>query len=170
MFAWLAFLSEPMARALVFLAQSLGSNGGLAIIVFTIGIKFLILPLTLQQLKSAKAMQEIQPLVQELQRKYKGDKQKVTEETMALYKEKGVNPAAGCLPLIPQMIILTGLYYALRDLGDHNNALYNPLFDAPFIWLPSLALPDPTHVLPILCMVTQWIQSRMMQTTKPADQ
>ncbi|HLQ35238.1 MAG TPA: YidC/Oxa1 family membrane protein insertase [Chloroflexota bacterium] len=167
---WFRFVSEPMAQALVFLAHSLGDNAGLAIVVFTIGIKFLLLPLTLKQLQSAKAMQEIQPLIQELQRKHKGDKQRLTEETMALYKEKGVNPMAGCLPLIPQLVILSGLYGALLDLGNQNDLLYNPLFTAPFLWLPNLALPDLWHILPVLCVATQWIQQRMMMTTRQTDQ
>src|SRR5437773_9365071 len=118
MTAWFRFVSEPMAQALVFLAHSLGDNAGLASIVFTIGIKFLLLPLTLQQLKSAKAMQELQPLIQELQRKHKGDKQRLTEETITLYKKHHVNPAAGCLPLLVQLPILYGLYAALIALGN----------------------------------------------------
>jgi len=180
MSSWFRFISEPMAQALVFLAQSLGDNAGLAIIVFTLGIKFLLVPLTLQQLKSAKAMQQIQPLVQEIQRKYKGDKQRVTEETMALYKEHHVNPAAGCLPLLIQLPVLYGLYGALIDLGNPNDPLHSDLFSQAFLWLSGqqqtangvlhgLAAPDPLHILPILCVITQWIQQRMMQTQKQTD-
>jgi YidC/Oxa1 family membrane protein insertase len=179
MSSWFRFLSEPMAHALVFLAQNIGS-AGLAIIVFTLGIKFLLVPLTLQQLKSAKAMQELQPHIKELQGKHKNDKQKLTEETMALYKEHHVNPAAGCLPLLVQMPILYGLYGALLDLGNPTDVLHNDLFTQPFLWLAGqhasgtavltgLAAPDPWHILPILCVVTQWVQQRMMQTTKQTD-
>src|SRR5579862_2609060 len=169
MSSWFRFISEPMATALVFLAHSLGDNAGLAIIVFTIAIKVLLIPLTLQQLKSAKAMQELQPLIKELQAKHKNDKQRLTEETMALYKEHKVNPAAGCLPLLVQLPVLYGLYGALRALGSQTDPLYSPLFTAPFAWLPSLAEPDPWHILPVVCVVTQWIQQRMMQTTKQTD-
>lgn len=177
---WFRFLSAPMAQALLAIAHFLGDNAGLAIIVFTIGIKVLLIPLTLKQLKSAKAMQDLQPLLQDIQRKYKGDKQRVTEETMALYKEKGVNPAAGCLPLVVQLPILYGLYGALFALGNtcasHDpsgacvpDALYSPLFNAPFAWMPSLAKPDPLHILPVVCVVSQWVQQRMMQTTRQTD-
>ena len=163
MSSWFEFISDPMARALVFLAQSLGDNAGLAIIVFTIGIKLLLVPLTLQQLKSARAMQEAQPLIQELQRKHKGDKQKLTEETMALYKEHHVNPAAGCLPLIVQLPILYGLYGALSALGNASHAQYSPLFAQSFLWLngsevvagithTGLGAPDPWHILPVFCV------------------
>ncbi len=181
MSSWFRFISEPMAHALVFLAQSLGNNAGLAIIVFTLIIKFILVPLTIQQLKSAKAMQQLQPHIQELQRKYKGDKQRLTEETMALYKEHHVNPAAGCLPLVVQLPILYGLYGGLYALGNacashdpSTNAcvpdpLYSPLFTAPFAWLPSLDKPDPWHILPIVCVITQFIQQRMMQTQKQTD-
>ena len=179
MSSWFRFIAEPMAQALVFLAHNVG-GAGVAIIVFTLGIKLLLVPLTLQQLKSAKAMQELQPKIKELQGKHKGDKQKLTEETMALYKEHHVNPAAGCLPLVVQLPILYGLYGALLDLGNPHDALYNELFAQPFLWLSGqqitsngpvtgLAAPDPWHILPILCVITQWIQQRMMQTTKQTD-
>src|SRR5581483_4826080 len=187
---WFRFIAEPMAHALVFLAQSIGS-AGLAIIIFTLGVKLLLVPLTLQQLKSAKAMQDLQPHIQELQRKYKGDKQRLTEETMALYKEHRVNPAAGCLPLLVQLPILYGLYGALIALGNscahtvggvcQPDALYNPMFTQPFLWLSGhitnpagqvltgLAAPDPLHILPVLCVITQWIQQRMMMGQRQAD-
>ena len=183
MSSWFRFLAEPMAQALLAIAHFLGNNAGLAIIVFTIAIKVLLIPLTLKQLQSARAMQELQPLLQDIQRKHKGDKQKATEETMALYKEKGVNPAAGCLPLLVQMPILYGLYGALFALGNacasHDAAgacvpdqlytLSDGLFNAPFAWLPNLAQPDPWHILPIFCVVAQWVQQRMMQTTRQTD-
>jgi YidC/Oxa1 family membrane protein insertase len=166
---WFRFLSEPMAQALLIIAHFLGDNAGLAIIVFTVGIKVLLIPLTLQQLKSARNMQELQPLIQELQKKHKGDKQKVTEETMALYKEHHVNPAAGCFPLLIQMPILYGLYGALRALGTDTDPLFSSLFTAPFAWLPSLSAPDPLHILPVFCVVSQWVQQRMMMTQKQTD-
>ena len=179
MSGWFRFLSEPMAQALVFLAHNLAS-AGLAIVIFTLGIKILLVPLTLQQLKSAKAMQDLQPLIKELQAKHKGDKQKLTEETMALYTEHHVNPAAGCLPLVVQLPILYGLYGALLDLGNPKDPLHNDLFSQPFLWLSGqqvttngilhgLAAPDPWHILPILCVITQWIQQRMMLGTRQTD-
>ena len=169
MSTWFRFIAEPMAQALVFLAHSLGNSAGWAIIVFTLMVKLLLVPLTIKQLQSAKAMQELQPLIQELQRKHKGDKQKLTEETMALYKEHHVNPAAGCLPLLVQLPILYGLYGALIGLGNESSHLHDPMFSAPFGWLPSLSAPDPWHILPVVCVVTQFIQQRMMMTQKQTD-
>ncbi len=89
-------------------------NYGLSIIVLTIVIKLVLLPLGVKQIKSMQAMQSIQPKVKELQKKYKGNKAKVQEETMKLYKEAGVNPLGGCLPLLLQFPILIAMYAVLR--------------------------------------------------------
>ena len=81
--------------------------------MFTILIRVLLAPLFVKQIRSQREMQRMQPLIKEVQRKYKGDRQKISSETMALYKEHGVNPAAGCLPLLVQLPILIPLYSAL---------------------------------------------------------
>jgi YidC/Oxa1 family membrane protein insertase len=91
----------------------------LAIIVFTIVIRTILAPLFVKQIRSQKEMQRMQPLIREVQRKHKGNRQKISEETMALYKEHGVNPAAGCLPVLLQLPILFALYQALiRAAGN----------------------------------------------------
>jgi YidC/Oxa1 family membrane protein insertase len=89
-------------------------NYGIAIIVLTLLIKLLLLPLGIKQIKSMQAMQAIQPRVKELQKKYKGNKQKIQEEQMKLYKEAGVNPLGGCLPLLLQFPILIAMYAVIR--------------------------------------------------------
>ncbi|MGZ8566537.1 MAG: YidC/Oxa1 family membrane protein insertase [Actinomycetota bacterium] len=89
-------------------------NYGLSIIVLTIVIKVVLLPLGVKQIKSMQAMQSIQPKIKELQKKYKGNKEKVQQETMKLYKEAGVNPLGGCLPLLLQFPILIAMYAVLR--------------------------------------------------------
>lgn len=89
-------------------------NYGIAIIILTVLIKLILLPLGIKQIKSMQAMQAIQPRVKELQKKYKGDKQKAQEETMKLYKEAGVNPLGGCLPLLLQFPILIAMYAVIR--------------------------------------------------------
>lgn len=103
----------PLFNLLVFFYQVLFSDFALAIIVFTILIRTVLAPLFIRQIRSSREMQRMQPLVREVQRKHKGNRQKISEETMALYKEHGVNPAAGCLPLIIQLPILFALYQAL---------------------------------------------------------
>ena len=144
------------------LADLIGS-AGLAIVVFTVIIKTLLLPLTVKSIRSSKAMQEIAPKIKEIQKKYGKDRQRASQETMALYQAHGVNPMAGCLPMLLQIPIFFGLYYAIRDLsGSHVG-----LWENGFLWLPSLSDPDPWKILPILAGVFQFIQARMM---RPIDQ
>ncbi len=103
----------PLFNLLVFLYRVPFFDFALAIIIFTIVIRTVLAPLFVRQIRSQKEMQRMQPLIREVQRKHKGNRQKVSEETMALYKEHGVNPAAGCLPVILQLPILFALYQAL---------------------------------------------------------
>ena len=93
-------------------------NYGVAIIVLTILIRFLLFPLGMKQIKSMQAMQAIQPKIKEIQKKYKNNKQKVQEETMRLYKEAGVNPLGGCLPVLAQFPILIAMYAVIRAPGS----------------------------------------------------
>lgn len=103
----------PLFNLLIFAYQVLFSDFALAIIVFTLVIRTVLAPLFVKQIQSQKEMQRMQPLVKEIQRKHKGNRQKITEETMALYREHGVNQFGGCLPVVLQMPILFALYQAL---------------------------------------------------------
>jgi YidC/Oxa1 family membrane protein insertase len=150
----------------------------LTIIVFTVLTRLITFPLTQQQIKSSKGMQEIQPLMKKLQEKYKNDREKLASEQMRLYREHGVNPLMGCLPLLIQMPILLGLYGAIsRALGstplqllDLNHRLLGndvlhlsrlvPMQNQ-FLWL-NLAQPDHLFILPVLVVVTTWLQSKLM--------
>ncbi len=98
-------------------------NYGVAIILLTILIRIILLPLTLKQTRSMQAMQKIQPLVKEIQKKYKGNRQKMNEELMKVYRENRVNPAGGCLPLLMQLPVFFALYAVLR--GDPNKITAN---------------------------------------------
>ncbi|MFL5758857.1 MAG: YidC/Oxa1 family membrane protein insertase [Thermomicrobiales bacterium] len=152
-----------LEHVLDFLAQRLNS-AGLAIIVFTIIVKTLLLPLTVQSIRSSKAMQEIQPKVKELQKKYGKDRQRLSQETMKLYSQHRVNPVSGCLPMIIQIPIFFGLYRAIRHLSNGTGIPdVSPLWSGPFLWLHSLAEPDPYHILPVLAGVFQFIQTKMMR-------
>ncbi len=95
---------------------TLTGNLGIAIILFTVLVRLAILPLTIRQLKSSRKMQELQPVMAELRRKYGKDQQRLTEETMKLYRENKVNPAGGCLPLLIQLPIFLGVYNAIIQL------------------------------------------------------
>ncbi len=147
-------------------------NYGWAIVFFTVIVKLALLPLTLSQTKSMKAMQDIQPKMKEIQAKYKDDSQKMNEKIMELYKEHKVNPMAGCLPLLVQMPILIGLFTALRNPGTYvfkSEAVYKAI-DTSFLWLQNLSNPDVIMVgnfgvpwiLPIIAGLTTYISSAMM--------
>jgi YidC/Oxa1 family membrane protein insertase len=142
---------------------SLVHSAGLGIILFTLIVKTLLLPLTVQSIRSSKAMQELQPKLKELQKKHGNDRQRISQETMALYQQHRVNPMAGCLPMVIQIPIFFGLYNAITTLSNSGAGLWTE----PFMWLPSLAHPDPFHLLPIIAAFFQLVQTQMM---KPANQ
>jgi len=103
----------PLFNLLVLCYRLIFSDFALAIIVFTVVVRTIVAPLFVQQIRSQREMQRMQPLVREVQRKHKGNAQKIAQETQALYKEHGVNQFGGCLPLLVQMPILFALYQAL---------------------------------------------------------
>ena len=105
---------------------------GLAIIIMTILIKLLLYPLTKRQIASTKAMSRIQPRMKELQMRYRDDKMKLNEELSKLYKKEGVNPLAGCLPLVIQMPIMIGIFYGIRD--------FNYEGPSSFLWMQSIGI------------------------------
>ena len=130
---------------------------GWSIVLLTILVKMILYPLTVKQVKSMKAMQELSPKLKKIQEKYKDNPQEMQQKVASLYKDAGVNPLAGCLPLLIQMPILMGMYYALYnfDYGSVNPA---------FLWLPNLSEPDPIYVLPVLSALTTFLQQKMTTT------
>ncbi|MGM0602898.1 MAG: YidC/Oxa1 family membrane protein insertase [Bacillota bacterium] len=140
-FSWLI---DFMTNALVFIHGLVG-NYGLAIILFTLIIKLLLYPLTAKQTRSMREMQELQPEIKKIQNKYKDNKEKQQEEMMDLYKKHNINPAAGCLPMILQLIILIPLYRSIL-------AMETIMQSSTFLWIGtltngSLAEPDVAIVL-----------------------
>lgn len=139
------------------------NNGGLAIIAFTVIIKTIILPLTVKALRSSKAMQDLGPRIKEIQKKHGKDRQRVSQETMALYSAHGVNPMSGCLPMLIQIPIFFGLYLGIQSLSRSHEGVWG----SGFLWLPSLDQSDPFFILPVMAGLFQFVQSRMM---RPAGQ
>jgi YidC/Oxa1 family membrane protein insertase len=113
----LQVITHPLEIGIVWLALAVGS-AGIGIILFTILVRLVLAPFQIFQLRNAKAMQRLQPLMNEVRQKHGKDRVKLQEETMKLYREHGVNPAMGCLPLLLQMPILFGLFYAFSHLGS----------------------------------------------------
>jgi YidC/Oxa1 family membrane protein insertase len=107
------FIINPFITILTLLYSILGNNMVLAIVVFTVLVRLATYPLTAQQLRSSRSMQLLQPKMKEMQEKYKNDREKLAQAQMELYREHGVNPVGGCLPLIVQFPILIALYQAV---------------------------------------------------------
>ncbi len=148
------------------LTASLGvPNYGLAIIFMTIAIKLVLFPLTQKQLKSMRGMQEIQPKLKYLQEKYKDDPQTMQTKVMEMYKEHGVNPFGGCLPLIIQMPIFIAFYQSLLNFN------FKVVEHASFLWIPNIGARDPYFILAILAALTTYIQQRvtMVDTKDPTQ-
>ena len=176
--------SFPILNVLVLFFHLFGDLA-LSIIVMTIVIKLILFPLTVKQLKSMKATQALQPQMAEIKKKYAKDQQAQAVAMQALYKEYGINPLSGCLPLLIQLPVLYGLYNALNivvrgPLSTLNGSLYGFVakFPAPpnadfnwFTWINSswhfsLANPDPTHILPVLAALATFVQLRMSQANQ----
>ena len=120
---------------------TLTGNIAIAIILLTLVIRALVIPLFRRQTVSQRRMQLLQPEIKEIQRRYKGDRAKISEATMALYKERGVNPAAGCLPLVLQFVLLIPMYSVIRDgLTNFDPSAMLTVFGVQVI---NLELPEP---------------------------
>ncbi len=133
--------SEYLVMPLFHFLHSFIPNYGVVIIIFSILIKLLLYPLTKSSMKSMQRMQKLQPIITELKDKYKDDQQKLNVETMKLYKDYGVNPAGGCLPMVLQMPILFALFSIFRSTIE--------LRHVPFVsWITDLSAPDILFTLP----------------------
>jgi YidC/Oxa1 family membrane protein insertase len=119
-------LAPPLGKLLAILFEIWPNNYGVAIIYLTVIVSLLLFPLTLKQTRSMKAMQDIQPEIKALQKELKNDREELNKEMMALYQERGVNPAAGCLPLIIQMPIWFALFRVLRVSPNDAGTTLNP--------------------------------------------
>ncbi len=119
------------------------SSWALALILVSVVIKLVTYPLTISQMRSMRGMQELQPKLKELQARYKSDREKLAQAQMELYREHGVSPFGGCLPLIIQMVILIGLYSAIQNLR-----LQGLLEGERFFWIPNLAGCEPSPFCP----------------------
>ena len=169
----LSILVDFLSQSIQFLyniTRTIGiPNYGLAIILFTVIVKVILYPLTYRQLRSMRRMQELQPKVQELQKKYKNNPQKAQQAMMELYQKEGVNPLGGCLPLLIQMPILFALFSALRNFF---NPALNPAVDinhANFFWVTNLGQPDP-YILPILVAIGTFFQQKVSMVSSGQDQ
>ncbi|OPY72004.1 MAG: Membrane protein insertase YidC [Syntrophorhabdus sp. PtaU1.Bin050] len=168
-FGWFDIIAKPLVLGMN-LSNKVTHNYGIDIILLTILIKIIFYPLTAKSYKSMKEMQKMQPVIMKLKEKYKDDRQKLNMEMMELYKQKGVNPMGGCLPMIIQIPVFFALYKALSGAIE--------LRHAPFMfWVNDLSAPEdlytmtvagfalPIRILPLVMGITQVIQQKMTPTS-----
>jgi YidC/Oxa1 family membrane protein insertase len=198
---WQTIIIQPMTNLLLLIYDLLGHGPqmfGLAIILFTILIKLLTWPLNASQVKGAQAMQELQndKEWQDIQKKYAKDREKLAQEQMRIYKERGINPFASCLPTLIQLPIIIGLYQSITramastplDMLNLARTLYPQLsveniipLNSKFLWMDlgqpeGLPLPFDISFLPygfpllaIIVALTTYVQTKLTMPTAPAN-
>lgn len=185
---WDLFVSI-FINVLLWIYNIIGQNFGIAIILFTILIRIVTWPLNAQQMKGAKAMQDLQndKEWQAIQKKYAKDREKLAQEQMRVYREKGINPFGSCLPTLIQFPIIIALYQSIiralastpLDLLKLSRSINTDLLDvanliplnSKFLWM-NLGQPEPFYILAIIVAVTTYIQSKLTlpPSTNPNDQ
>ncbi|MEA2008235.1 MAG: YidC/Oxa1 family membrane protein insertase, partial [Chloroflexota bacterium] len=181
---WDLFISL-MINLLLYIYNMIGQNFGWAIIIFTILTRLILYPLTARQMKSSKAMQELQESKKwkDIQEKYKDDKEKLSQKQIEIYKEMGINPLGSCLPTLLQFPIIIGLYQAiiralavtplqLVNLSKHitdganlipinNHFLWMELSDPERLQIFGIGVP----ILAVIVAITSYLQSKMISTS-----
>jgi YidC/Oxa1 family membrane protein insertase len=161
-FGFFGWVGKPLFLALRWTHQHVAPNWGWSIVVLTIVINAALLPLRITSMKSALKMQKVQPLINDIKKKYEKipmrdpRKQEMNAEIGALFKEHGVNPAGGCLPMLIQMPFLWAFYTMLTAAIE--------LRHAHWLWIKDLGSPDPYHVLPVLIIASTWGMQKMTPT------
>ncbi|CDR83266.1 membrane protein insertase YidC [Lactobacillus delbrueckii subsp. lactis] len=159
---WDAWVVYYLSQFVLWIAKVCGGSYGWAIIIFTVIIRVILLPLNAVQINCTRKMQEIQPELKALQEKYSSKdletRNKLNEETQKLYKEAGVNPYAGCLPMVIQLPVMWALYQAIWRTPEMQNG--------KFLWM-DLGKPDPYYILPILATVFTFLSSYIATLSVP---
>lgn len=161
-FGWLSKTVGKFLLQLLRWFHGLVDNWGWSIVLLTVVVKASTLPLTLKQMSSMKRMKEIQPQMAKIKEKYADDRTKQGQEMQELFRREGVNPLAGCLPMLVQLPIWFALYSMLGAAVE--------LVHEPFLWLPDLTEQDPFYILPIALGALMILQQQMMPSTMDAAQ
>lgn len=170
-----AIVFQPILNLLIWLYNVLpGNDMGIAIIALTIIVKLVLYPFTAAQIKQQRALQDVQPKVEEVRRRLKDDKEAQAKELMELYKREKVNPASSCLPLLIQLPIFIGLFHALREgLASRSLNLLYPFVANPGtinqMFLGIVDLSKPNIILAVIAGAVQFWQSwQIMRKPSPA--
>jgi len=172
-FGWFSYISEPFAKFLFFIMKffySVTGSWALSIVLITVVLRLILYPLNSWSFKSMKGMQEVGPQIKAIQERYKKDPQKAQMEILALYREKGVNPISGCLPMLLQLPFLIGMFDLLKSTFELRGQVFIPGWidnltspDVLFTWNYSLPIiGNEFHLLPILLGAIMYVQQNVM--------
>src|SRR5215218_2847867 len=149
-----------LGTVLLYFHQTLGAPWWLSIVLLTVIVRSLLFPLTVKQVRSMRAMQDLKPRMDRVRAQFKDNPQRQREEMAKVYQEQGVNPLGGCLPILVQMPIFIGIFYVIRQFGGYNLGgrtvppQYPSFHEGGILWFQNLSHADPTHLLPIISAVT----------------
>lgn len=161
-FGWSSIIARPLLYVMKAFHSVVG-NWGFAIILLTLLVRLCVLPFNIMSMRSMKAMQKVQPLIQTIREKYKDDPMRLNQEMMAVMKQNGANPMGGCLPMLLQIPIFFALY---RVIGSSIE-----LYNSPFIfWINDLSSHDKFYVLPVVSAIVMYLQQKMTPSTMDPTQ
>ena len=146
-----------LGSVLLFFHQTVGAPWWLSIAMLTVVVRGLLFPLTVKQVKSMRAVQDLKPDMDRVRAQYQNNAQRQREEMTKLYQERGVNPLGGCLPILVQMPIFIGIFYVIRLFGGtpgRTEPQYPSFVDGGILWFQDLSQADPTYLLPIISAIT----------------
>jgi len=149
-----------LGAVLLYFHQTLGAPWWLAIVLLTVIVRSLLFPLTVKQVRSMRAMQDLKPHMDRVRAQFKDNPQRQREEMAKVYQEQGVNPLGGCLPILVQMPIFIGIFYVIRQFGGYSfgdrtvPAQYPSFHEGGILWFQNLSVADSTYLLPIISAVT----------------
>jgi YidC/Oxa1 family membrane protein insertase len=159
-----------LGSVLLFFHETVGAPWWLSIAMLTVVVRTLLFPLTVKQVRSMRAVQDLKPDMDRVRAQYQNNPEKQREEMTKLYQERGVNPLGGCLPILVQMPIFIGIFYVIRLFGGtpgRTEPKYPSFVDGGILWFQDLSHADPTYILPIISAVTMLCATEI--TLKNAD-
>jgi YidC/Oxa1 family membrane protein insertase len=159
-----------LGAVLLYFHQNLGIAWWLSIVILTVIVRSLLFPLTVKQVKSMRAMQDLKPHMDRVRAQFKDNPQRQREEMAKLYQDQGVNPLGGCLPILVQMPVFIGIFYVIRKFGGTPGRTppeYESFTHGGILWFQDLAHADPYYILPIISAVTMLAATEI--TSKNVD-
>jgi YidC/Oxa1 family membrane protein insertase len=162
-----------LGQVLLYFHEGLGAPWWLSIAMLTIVVRTLLFPLTVKQVRSMRAMQDLRPEMERIRSQYKDNRQRQQEEMMKLYQERNVNPLGGCLPILIQMPIFISIFYLIREFGGYRLGdkvvppRYESFHEGGILWFQNLSNPDPLYLLPVISALTMLAATEI--TSKNVD-